>query len=220
VRLAILCLTCALALSAQAPVPSGLPWRAAGALPWQMDAPDAPPEPMPAASAQTDLPLTVRMAMDGHIRVTDAKGLIRMRLGLPGRPLKAWRDGGVPVPDLKEPLRFPAHTPLQLGLGGMPVGALDFRPALEGLLWILDDDENILTVLHPATAQVAYLDLPGGQDLTLVFRPDRLELQDAGVPGSCWTLSWLALLPQFIQLGVDTALHQPRGTALLPFPRE
>ena len=72
-RLAILCLTCALALSAQTPGPATLPWRAAVALPWQMDAPDGPPEPMP-ASAQTDLPLTVRMAMDGHISVVSEKG--------------------------------------------------------------------------------------------------------------------------------------------------
>ena len=59
------------------------------------------------------------------------------------------------------------------------MGAPDFRPALEGLLWILDDDESYLTVIHPATARVVYLPLPGGQDLDLAFHPDQLEVRGA-----------------------------------------
>jgi hypothetical protein len=216
VRLAAFLLTGALALSAQA-----LPWRAAPALPWKLGPAGAGPGPCP-APVQARRPLTVRIAYDGKVLVTDDKGLIRMKLGLPGRPVKAWRDGGIPVPDLTAPLAFPQATPLQRGIGGMPVGAPDFRPALEGLLWILDDDGTILTVLHPASAQVVYLPLPGGQDPTLAFHPDRLEVRDTGGQGPrpSWSLHWLGLLPQFIQLGRDPAAGKPKGTALLPFPKE
>ena len=216
-RLAAFCLSGALALSAQTPA---LPWRAAPALPWQMEQPGPAPAPVAAPPVQTAFTLTVRVAADGAVRVTDEKGLVRMNLGLPGRPLKAWRDWGVPVADLAAPLRFSPVSPLQRGIGGMPVGAPDFRPALEGLLWILDDDETVLTVLHPATAQVVFLPLPGGQDLTLVFRPDRLEAVEGGAKGSAWSLHWLALLPQFIQLGKDASAGKAKGTALQPFPKE
>jgi len=225
VRLATLCLTGAFALSAQT-TPGGLPWKSAGALPWQMDAPHAAPAPLAAQPTQTYFALTVRLAPDGEVRITDDKGLIRLKLGLPGRPLKAWRDWGVPIPDLTAPLPFSLRSPLQRGIGALPVGAPDFRPALEGLLWILDDNEDVLTVLHPATAQVAYLPLPGGQELNLAFHPDHLEVLEgkaqgqAGKPAAGWSLHWLALLPQFIHLGQDPAVNRAKGTALLPFPRE
>jgi hypothetical protein len=162
----------------------------------------------------------VRLAPDGTLRITDDKGLVRMKLGLPGRPLKAWRDWGTPIPDLGAPLPFPQRSPLQRGIGGMPVGAPDFRPALEGLLWILTDDEAILTVVHPATSQVVFLPLPSGQDLDIAFYPDRLEAVERGPNGSGWALHWLALLPEFIQLGKDAAAGKPKGTALLPFPKD
>ena len=223
-RLATLCLTGALALSAQTPPAGGLPWKSAVALPWQMEEPGPVPALSDARPTQSYLALAVRIAPDGDIRITDDKGLIRMNLGLPGRHLKAWRDWGIPVPDLRAHLMFAVRSPLQRGIGALPVGAPDFRPALEGLLWILDDDETILTVIHPATSQVVYLPLPGGQDLTLAFRPDRLELLEAPAPGAAqatgWSLHWLALLPQFIHLGQDAAAGKPKGTALLPFPKE
>lgn len=225
-RLATLCLTGAFALSAQT-APGGLPWKSAGTLPWQMDAPQAAPAPVTAALTQTAFGLTVRLAPDGEVRISDDKGLIRLKLGLPGRPLKAWRDWGVPIADLRAPLRFALRSPLQRGIGALPVGAADFRPSLEGLLWILDDDEGILTVIHPATSQVAYLPLPGGQELSLAFHPDRLEVLEASAkeppgkpPAAGWSLHWLALLPQFIHLGQDASASKARGTALLPFPRE
>ncbi len=223
-RLATLCLTGALALSAQTPPPGGLPWKSAGALPWQMEVPGPASAPCSATPTQSYLGLTVRLAADGDVRITDDKGLIRLYLGLPGRPVKAWRDWGIPIPDLAAPLLFAARSPLQRGIGGMPVGAPDFRPALEGLLWILDDDESFLTVIHPATSQVVYLALPGGQQLSLAFHPDRLEVLEPPVPGvaqaSGWSLHWLALLPQFIRLGKDASAGKPKGTALLPFPKE
>jgi len=223
VRLALLLLTAALGLSAQ--VPATLPWKGMAALPWQMSEAE-PAQPVTATPTQSYFALTVRVAQDGEIRITDDKGLIRMKLGLPGRPLKAWRDWGTPIPDLGSPLAFAARSPLQRGIGGLPVGAPDFRPALEGLLWILDDDETILTVIHPATSQVSYLPLPGGQNLTLAFLPDRLEVLEgpakdgATQTGTVWSLHWLALLPQFIHLGQDAAANRPKGTALLPFPKE
>jgi hypothetical protein len=224
VRLAVLFLTAALVLPAQAP--AKLPWRTLPALPWQMGEPGAPPAPCKAVPTQSYFALKVRLAQDGAVRITDEKGLIRMRTGLPGRVKKVWRDWGVPVTDWSVPLPFAARSPLQRGIGGMPVGSPDFRPALEGLLWIMDDDESVLTVIHPATAQVVYLPLPGGQDLDLAFLPDRLAVLEDQAPGSTrppsatWSLHWLALLPQFIQLGKENASIQPRGTALLPFPKD
>jgi hypothetical protein len=233
VRLVTLVLTGALALAgltAAAAEPaaqaSGLPWLKAGALPWQMGQPGPAPAPYTVLPTQSFFTLTVNLAPDGALRITDAKGVIRLRTGLPGRPLKAWRDWGTPVANLFGPLAFAERSPLQRGIGGLPVGAPDFRAALEGLLWILDDDESFLTVIHPATAQVAYLRLPGGQGLNLAFYPDRLEVQQPAAPGqpgafaTCWTLHWLALLPQFVQLGKDPSLDRPKGTALLPFPKD
>jgi hypothetical protein len=229
VRLANPVLTCILSaatLAWAAPSGPGLPWRATGALPWQMGVPGPPPAPYTTMPTQSFFALAVRLAPDGALRITDAKGIIRMRLGLPGRPLKAWRDWGTPVPGLFAPLPFAIRSPLQRGIGGLPVGAADFRGALEGLLWIMDDSETVLTVVHPATSQAVYLPLPGGQDLDLAFYPDRLEVQEAHPPAGAgqspttWSLHWLALLPQFVQLGKDRDAGKPKGTALLPFPKD
>jgi len=62
--------------------------------------------------------------------------------------------------------------------------------------------------------------------VTLVFHADRLEVQRL-LPGPpprpeavSWSLPWLALLPQFIQLGQAKARPAREGTALVPFPRE
>ena len=217
-RLAVLFLTGALGLWAQ--TPSTLPWRKAAALPWEMVETSPPPVPCTAVPTQSYFALAVSVAQDGAVRITDAKGLIRLRTGLPGRVRKAWRDWGIPVPDLSAPLPFPEHSPLQRGIGGLPVGSPDFRPALEGLLWILDDDESVLTVIHPATAQVVYLPLPGGQDLDLAFHPDHLEVLEGHPAQATWTLHWLALLPQFIQLGKANAAIGAKGTALNPFPKD
>jgi hypothetical protein len=232
VRLATLLLTAALAAPAgaqglaagAAQGSSSLPWKAAPTLPWQLVEAGAPAPPYTAMPTQSLLDLTVRLDADGALRVTDSKGLIRLRAGLPGRPLRAWRDWGVPVPDLAAPLQFPGRSPLQMGIGRMPVGTPDLRGGLEGLLWVLDDDEAYLSVVHPATAQVVHLPMPGGQNLTLTFHPDHLEVREhppGGPPAAmAWTLHWVALLPQFIQLSLDANAGKPRGTALAPFPKE
>ena len=203
---------------------SSLPWRAAPALPWQLVEAGPPPPPYKSMPSQSLLDLTVHLGADGALRITDAKGLIRLRAGLPGRPLRAWRDWGTPVPDLGVPLHFPGRTPLQMGIGRIPVASSDLRSGLEGLLWILDDDEAYLSVVHPATAQVVHLPMPGGQNLSLAFHPDRLEVREhppGGPPAAmAWSLHWIALLPQFIQLGKDANAGKPRGTALAPFPKE
>ncbi|HLO68619.1 MAG TPA: hypothetical protein VK188_16460, partial [Holophaga sp.] len=162
-------------------------------------------------------PLQVRIAADGVVRVVDGRGMIRLRLGLPGRPLRAWRDGGRPVEDLSAIQAFGTEPPLARGLGALPVGAPDFRPALEGLLWILCDDGRTLTVVLPATTRVVYLPLPTLEGRELTFHPDRLEMREPGA--GCWSLPWLTLLPQFIQLG-QAGPARSTGTALVPFPRD
>jgi hypothetical protein len=165
----------------------------------------------------------VTLTADGALSVLDGRGVILLRTGLPGRPTSLWRDGGVPVSAFPGPLLFPRVSPLSRGLGALPVVSTDFRPALSGLLWILADDGKVLTLVHPATARVCYLPLPGGRDLRLAFHPDRLEVHETTLPGdpapACWSVPWLALLPQLIQLGQANTANQPSGTALIPFPR-
>ena len=228
-RLGTLLLSAAVAAGAQipGPLPPGrvLPWAVARILPWT-PGPASPGEPPLPAPAPRALPLAVTLSADGALRITDDKGTIQLRSGLPGRPIKVWRDGGTVLEPSSGLFHCPDRTPLLAGIGGLRLGSADFRPALEGLLWILDDDERVVTVLHPATARVAYLPLPGGRDLNLVFHPDRLEVQKL-LPGTpprpeavSWSLPWLALLPQFIQLGQAKARPLREGTALVPFPRE
>jgi hypothetical protein len=224
VRLVTLVLTAAMAATAQ--TPGSLPWASARVPPWNAG-PGAPAAPASFTPTQTALPLTVHLAQDGALRILDDKGILRLRMGLPGRPVKLWRDWGTPVPvSTAETLHFPATTPLLGGIGALPVGAPDFRPALEGLLWVLDDDEKVVSLIHPASARAVFLPLPGGRNLTLVFHPDRLEVQkdpsdpEARTETTCWSIPWLALLPQFIQLGQEGARHRPEGTVLLPFPKE
>ena len=221
-RLGTFFLTLGLTVAAQQP-PKALPWASARALPWDAE-PCIPANGPALAPVQTALPLSVRVSQDGAIRIIDDKGSLRLRMGLPGRPLKFWRDWGIPLELSASPLAFPAHTPLLGGIGALPVGSADFRPALEGLLWILDDDEKVITLIHPATARVVYLPLPGGRNLSLLFLPDKLEVQEnpvaADAPATCWSIPWLALLPQFIQLGQLPNRHRNEGTVMLPFPKE
>lgn len=223
-RLGTLFLTIAAVAAAQ--TPGSLPWATARALPWTA-IPCAPPQASPSPRPTlTAFPLTVQVSQDGALRINDDKGILRLRMGLPGRPMKMWRDWGIPVDPAAMPLRFPASTPLSGGIGALPVGSSELRAALEGLLWILDDDEKLITLVHPATARAVFLPLPGGRNLTLVFHPDRLEVRnaptDAKVPreDGCWSIPWVALLPQFIALGQESAHLRPEGTVLLPFPKE
>ena len=221
-RLAILLLSAAAAVTAQTP---RLPWVTARPLPWS-PGPPGPVEPAGPAPAPAELSLAVTLSADGALRITDAKGIIQLRLGLPGRVLKIWRDGGTEVDPGSRVLAFPIRTPLQAGVAGMGLGSADFRPALAGLLWILDDDERVLTVIHPATARVAHLALPGGHGVNLVFHPDRLEALNSSPESrshredASWSLPWLALLPQLVELGQPKPRPVKEGGALVPFPKE
>ena len=207
----------ALPLSAQARPP--LPWETAPAVAWiagvGTDSTESGPLAVPSAG-----PLRLSLDGDGTLRVVDAKGLRRLRIGLPGRPLRAWRDAGLPLDLAERAWNFPQDTALSKGLGTLPWAAEDFRPALRGLLWVLDDGERVLTVVHPATGRVVFLPLPEGQDFSLRMAPGYVELQEktrGGVPRR-WSLPWLALLPQFAQLARPEETPAP-GTALVPFPK-
>lgn len=238
-RLAVLVFTAGLAapLAAQARLP--LPWETAPALSWRAGlgsdvgtaanagAEDPIPSGIPSNSPIG--PITVKLSADGTLRIMGAKGVRRLRLGLPGRPLRAWRDGGIPL-DLtmlesrNESWRFPSDTPLAKGIQALPWGGEDFRNALSGLLWILDDGEHFLTVVHPATARVVFLPLPAGQDFSVRVTPGYLELLENPRKGSSsaprrWSLPWLVLLPQFANLARPEESPTP-GTALLPFPKD
>ncbi|MBK7295111.1 MAG: hypothetical protein IPI84_15490 [Holophagaceae bacterium] len=120
--------------------------------------------------------------------------------GFPCRPTGAWS--------------FPTDSPLSLGLGGLLWGAQDFRPFLRGLLWVIEDGEAVLTVVHPATAQV--------RDLHLGFLPDRLEVGagevDKGAPRR-WSIPWMGLLPRLADLGPQPGPART-GSALAPFPKD
>ncbi len=206
--------------------PRALAWQSGPTPPWQPL--DAVPSPVPAPaisdvqahSAASAGPITVEISQDGTVEVWSGAAVRTLRIGLPGRPRKVWRDGGVALPAFGGPWRFPSSDPLAGGLGGLDWNASDFRRSLSGLLWVIEDGERVLTVIHPATAQVVYLPLPRGDAFDLVFEPNRLVLKaDSGEEGRAhaWALSWLALLPQFARLG-PSATPPVLGTALKPFP--
>jgi hypothetical protein len=199
-----------------------LPWERVAPLSWQVvpstTGMDGPADKKPSTGL-----LEVRLTGDGTLSIRDARGTIRLTTGLPGRPLKAWRDGGLPLSPSSGSWRFPKDSPLSLGLGGLRWVAEDFRPFLRGLLWVLEDGEGFLTVIHPATARVVHLPLPPGRDLELRFLPDRLEVAagevDRGAPRQ-WSLPWIGLLPRLAVLGPHLDPAAKTGTALAPFPKE
>ena len=197
-----------------------LPWERVMPLPWQPSPRTAASEdPPPAASSG---PLSLRISADGTVRVVDGSGLVRLQEGLPGRPLRAWRDGGLPLDPAVGTWRFPAETPMEQGLGALRWCAEDFRPFLQGLCWVMEDGEGLLAVIHPAAGRIIYLPLPPGRDLSLRFLPDRLEVV-AGRPepggAARWTLPWIGLLPRLAGLAPRTDA-EPKGTALAPFPHD
>lgn len=197
-----------------------LPWEGLPALDWQAG-PGAVPGEAPWAPDPSTGPVAAWISGDGTLRIRDARGIIRLRTGLPGRPLKAWRDGGLPLPAASGIWRFPEDAPMSQGLGGLRWCAEDFRPFLRGLLWILEDGEGFLTVVHPATARVIHLPLPPGRDLRLRFLADRLEVAagevDKGAPRE-WSIPWMGLLPRLAALGPHPDPVKA-GTALAPFPQ-
>lgn len=221
-RLATYCLISALALTAKDQ--SVLPWKNIKKLPWQIvetKAQNVPPVDFP---TQSYLPLTISLKQNGNIKIADKKGRIRARLGLPGRPQKVWRDWGIRIINIFDPILFPNHSSLQQGIDNVLTNILDFRSRLEGLLWILSDDVNILTVINPATSQVVYISLPSERDLNLTFYPDRIEASEEqpaqnNKVQTSWSLYWLELLPYFIQLSTSKQSNEAHGSAFEPFKK-
>jgi hypothetical protein len=211
------------ALTAQ----STLPWNGTQELPWETAIPETLPLPWKAdgASPSSVPQRLVSLSGDGTLRISDTRGRVTLRLGLSGRPLRILRDAGIPMTLSDFPSHFPAETPLTKGLGNLPLAGDDFRNALQGLLWIMDDGERRITVVHPATQQVVYLPLPAGQNWEINLYPDRLEVREKALPGedhrekACWSISWLILLPQFVRLSLPPTVGSP-GTAFHPFPAE
>ena len=212
------------ALAAQ----SKLPWDVDSRVPWESTLPSAAPAPLSLSpgggDTRTSANCRVMLTEDGTLRISDHQGRILFRLGLPGRPVRVLRDAGTPMALTEFPAFFPTrNTPLTEGLGGLPLVGGDFRPALEGLLWILDDGEQRITLVHPATERVVYLPLPTGQGWEIHLQPDRLEIREKAPPAgerretACWSVPWLVLLPQFVRLSVPQPVGN-RGTAFHPFP--
>lgn len=205
-----------LSLAAQTPV-GKLPWESALPLPWQAEDCGAPPADLAVTPPQG--PLQVQITQDGALRITDDRGVILLRTGLPGRPVRIWRDGGLPAEG--QPLTFPRDSLIGRGIGHLSMGRPDFRANLTGLLWILCDDGKVLTAVHPATSRLCYFPLPGGRNSQIQFHPDRLEVHLEPAPGTseCWAVPWVALIPHLIELGRENPANKPTGTALLPYPR-
>jgi hypothetical protein len=223
VRLGTLLLTGAalLASSLAAQGRKPLAWERIAPLDWQVGA-RALPDPILEPPAPSTGSVVVALTGDGTLRIRDARGVLQLQAGLPGRPLRAWRDGGLPLPAASGEWRFPDNAPLRQGLGGLHWAAADFRPFLAGLLWVLEDGEAFLTVVHPGTARVIHLPLPPGRDLQIRFLPDRLEVLagdvEKGAPRQ-WSLPWIGLLPRLAALGPHPNPVKP-GTALAPFPKD
>lgn len=201
--------------------PRALPWEGVPPLAWQGE-PWKPGTAGAPSAPESGGGMVLHLAEDGTLRVSDARGLVRLQAGLPGRPLKLWRDGGIPLAAASGSWRFPAETPLSHGFGNLQWCADDFRPFLAGLLWILEDGEGFLSVVHPATGRLIHLPLPLGHDLSLRFLPDRLQVAsgqgELGVPRQ-WSLPWMGLLPRLAALGPRSDPSKV-GTALLPFPKD
>ncbi|HEX4845221.1 MAG TPA: hypothetical protein VFV26_03320 [Geothrix sp.] len=225
-RLGALFLTSAALMAAPPAAPAAqrrhvLPWEGVPPLAWQAES-WLPPSAVPGPPVPSQGPMAVHLTGDGTLRISDARGLIRLLAGLPGRPLRAWRDGGVPLDPVVGAWGFPTDSPLSQGLGGLHWSAGDFRPFLRGLLWVLEDGEGFLTVVHPATARMIHLPLPQGRDLRIRFLPDRLEVAagdvEKGAPRQ-WSTPWMGLLPRLAALGPHP--DSPKsGTALAPFPKD
>ena len=196
-----------------------LPWERQLPLDWQAQARGSTETAEPAVASTGAVLVTI--TGDGTVQVRDPRGLVQLQAGLPGRPLRAWRDGGIPLPAPTGEWHFPEDTPLKQSLGALGWCAEDFRPFLQGLLWVIEDGEAYLTVLHPATGRLIYLPLPSGRDLQLRFRKDHLEVLAGEAEKSAprrWVLPWIGLLPRLAALGPHPNPSKP-GTALAPFPK-
>ena len=222
-RLVPLLLTAVLGVPGAAQTARVLPWEGLQTPYWQGLFEDPPVSPPP-AQVQSG-PLRVRIGVDGTLAVLDSSGVIRLRSGLPGRPLRVWRDGGVPVPPPWTAVPFPRAAENPLFSEAFWIHA-DPRKGLAGLLWIQDDGERILSLVHPATGKVAFFPLPEGNGMDLAFLASGLvaaerPAEGAGPGGRLrrWILPWVALVPILARLAPPA--EAPRaGTALQPFPKE
>ena len=218
-------LACLGTLGIEAQTARALPWEKLPQAPWESrfdPEPDGPPlpqvPPVPAAFG-------VRITADGALTVLDGRGVIRLKTGLPGRPRSVWRDGGQPVPAPWIALSFgPGAT--GPALSGEFWNSTDPRRAMAGMLWILDDGERTLSLVHPATGRVAFLPLPEADGVDLRFLPRGLEALERLPEGISetrrsrrWFLPWMALLTSLLRLEPPPR-SQNRATALLPFPKE
>jgi hypothetical protein len=202
-----------------------LPWEGLPAPLWQGLFEELPDSAPPPPSLPTASPLRVRLGADGALTVLDARGIIRLRAGLPGRPVRVWRDGGVPVPAPWSAVPFSSADAHPLFAQAFWANG-DPRKGLAGLLWVQDDSERMLSLVHPATGKVAFLPLPEGSGVDLTFQPSGLVAAerpgDGAVPAGRvrrWLLPWVALVPVLAHLAPPA--ERPRaGTALQPFPRE
>jgi hypothetical protein len=165
--------------------------------------------------------MVVHLTPDGTLQIRDGRGRILLKAGLPGRSLRVWRDGGVPLSSASGEWSFPVDTPLSHGLGALQWCSPDFRPFLRGLLWVLDDGEAYLTIIHPATARLIHVPLPPGRDLRILFLSDRLDILagevDRGAPRR-WSMPWMGFLPRLSDLCPEPHPIKP-GSALVPFPK-
>jgi hypothetical protein len=146
VRLGTLLLIIAVLAAPLLPQEHQLPWERLQPLDWQAG-PALPPVETHLAAQPSSGPVKAMVTGDGSLQILSARGIIRLKTGLPGRPLRAWRDGGLPLPAASGTWLFPLDAPLSQGLGGLQWAAADFRPFLRGLLWILEDGEGFLTVV-------------------------------------------------------------------------
>lgn len=202
-----------------------LPWEGQPAPLWQGLFEELPDSPAPPPSLPTAPALRVRLGADGTLTVLDSRGIIRLRAGLPGRPVRVWRDGGILVPGPWSAIPFAAADTNPLFSDAYWAKA-DPRLGLSGLLWIQDDSERMLSLVHPATGKVAFLPLPEAAGVDLRFHPLGLVAAerpaDGAGPGGRirrWLLPWLALVPVMARLAPPP--ERPRaGTAMQPFPRE
>jgi hypothetical protein len=129
VRLGALFLTAA-ALAASSLAAQGrqrLPWERLQPLSWLVGSRVAQDDP-PWVSEPSAGPVEVWLSGDGTLRIRDARGILRLRTGLPGRPLKVWRDGGLALAAVSGTWMFPDDSPLSQGPGGLRWCAEDFRP--------------------------------------------------------------------------------------------
>ena len=195
----------------------GLPWKQSLNAPWRIV--DPMPEPARLQIKQQNTELTVHVDKDGTIVIVNQKGIKNLRFGLPGRPVSIWRDAGQPLDSVG---RFPfsSQTPLSTDFNKVSKETSDFLNNLAGLLWIFDDSEEYLTIVHPATFQYAFLSLPGGKDLELRFHPNYLELckkEPHDGNSLSWALSWKDLESVFQTLA-KLSVTLPQGDALVPYP--